>query len=133
MKISHNTHKIRNIMLLISPAVIVASIILWIFLAMGNNFVINRESYPEVMEEFQGEAICTDTNSGWSCKFNESDSRDGNFSTWGPLGIPVYKNACEEMGGDWKCYGYCMPKYDHYCDFKFADAGEPCISSLQCG
>lgn len=93
----------------------------------------NKQSFPQITGDFSGEATCSNEETGWSCEFKINSSEMENMRRWKIPIIEAYKNKCEEMGGEWKCYGYCMPEYTHYCDFKYKDGGDLCISSLQCG
>jgi hypothetical protein len=65
-------------------------------------------------------ANCKDTENGWECKFI-TEAAD-----------KVYEKKCENQGGVWRCYGWCFPDYEHYCDFPFDDAGKECTNSQQC-
>ena len=43
-----------------------------------------------------------------------------------------FRQKCEREGGRWECYGWCLPMYEHFCDFPFDDAGKECLSSADC-
>jgi hypothetical protein len=82
-----------------------------------------RNSLPDLR-------LCNHTDSGWFCVLTsngvQDDSRD--------YGIVEgrMRDKCIAQGGAWKCYGFCMPSYEHYCDFPYADVGVPCRNSSQC-
>lgn len=66
------------------------------------------------------ENLCNKTETGWYC-VSMNESAEAKFKT-----------VCESQGGIWKCYGECLPFYEHYCDFPFDDAGKECVNSQQC-
>jgi len=76
--------------------------------------------------------LCKYTDSGWLCylvlpsKFKSEDRYKYGKAK------EILERTCEEQGGTLKCYGFCEPYYEHYCDFPFNDAGKECINSDQC-
>ena len=123
---------IRN-RILISITIIIIFIVIWFVLSLTNNLITNKQTFPQISGNLSSEAICSDEKTGWSCEFNINRSEMKNLRGIEMPILEVYKNKCEEMGGQWNCYGYCMPEYTHYCDFRYKDGGDLCISSLQCG
>jgi hypothetical protein len=76
---------------------------------------------------------CQMTASGWSCilvpeeEFRSIEGTD-KFDAFNKH----LKQSCKNQGGRWRCYGFCLPFYTRYCDFRFDDAGTLCTDSTQC-
>jgi len=96
---------------------------------MTNNYVVGLQEYPQITGNFSGQAMCSNEDTGWYCRFNVSEDMRIPY----PPIVEAYGHKCQEMGGEWNCYGWCTPSYNHYCDFRYKDGGHLCISSLQCG
>ena len=114
--------------LAIISLIAIALLVIILFSPM-DNFVSERHDYPELdLSGLNASSSCTNTDTGWECNFNTTED------DWRGIEISdMYKERCNEQGGAWRCYGYCMATYNHYCDFKFDDAGSPCFTSWQCG
>ena len=112
----------------ISILTIIALIVIWFLISLTNNSIVGDHIFPQVADDFSGQIICSNKNTGWSCELNNSNLD----------AVETYKNKCEEMGGRWNCHGLAMifmSEYNYNCDcgFKYKDGGDLCISSLQCG
>jgi hypothetical protein len=117
--------------------VIIVIIITWFIYSLRNNYVINEQRFPMISGDFLGKANCSNTKMDWSCTFDiNASEREGLVLENGYQEIPIikaYETKCDEMGGRWYCGGFCDPAYTHSCGLKFKDAGDLCISSIQCG
>ncbi len=113
------------------PVLIVFFLLVLYVVSVSDN-VAEKSPFLKIDESvFSGSANCTDIDTGWLCKFSVNKSKS---EMWKESGIvKAYKEECERQGGKWRCYGYCLPSYNHYCDFKYKDAGKLCIASWQCG
>lgn len=100
-------------------------IVSWFLISMGDNHLLDSKNskYPLEIKDTQGYPLCIDGEGGWSCRFFEMTNQE----------IEYYKYKCEEMDGKWGCYSECTSDSPHYCNFKFKDRGDLCISNLQCG
>ncbi len=94
---------------------------------MLDNGLPATEPVPDITAT-NGSANCTVTATGWRCSFDVP----GTNPTRDAAIVDDHRTACQDQGGTWSCYGFCLPEYPHYCDFSFPDAGEPCIGSFQC-
>lgn len=113
--------------------IIMAILLLWFVVSFTNNYAVDHRNMPLTIQDFAGTADCKTTKSGWSCQFNVSQEEMETTSLRDLQIVNAYKNECESTGGAWRCYGYCMPFYEHYCDYEYKDAGDFCFQSLQCG
>jgi hypothetical protein len=111
-------------------AVLVAILVLWNVYTLLDNDLTTTHNLPTVQGEFNGTADCETTSTGWKCSFDvPKDQRQTGD-------IPIQQafiERCRDQGGAFVCYGFCAAGYDHFCDFTFKDAGQPCIGSWQCG
>jgi len=110
---------------------IIGFLVIWDIISLIDNTPIKKFDYPKIdISHLNASSDCSNTDSGWECVF---DSKGNN--TWERSNeiSNLYKEKCEEQGGTFRCYGFCMPNYQHYCDFKYKDAGSICFSSEQCG
>jgi hypothetical protein len=115
-------------------AIILAILVVWFSLTMTNNYIPQIPEVPQIANLADSNATCQTTSTGWKCQFNVPNDINTSPRDWQENDlINNYRNTCTQQGGNWKCYGFCMPFYDHYCDFQYADAGELCISNAQCG
>ncbi|MBD3310842.1 hypothetical protein GF351_06510 [Candidatus Woesearchaeota archaeon] len=126
-------HKFFKSKIFISITIAISVILIWFIFSLTNNSIVDKQTFPQLTREFSGKASCINTDTGWSCEFEINRSEMENLRMNEIPIVESYKDKCQEMGGVWKCYGYCMPEYAHYCDFKYQDGGNLCISSLQCG
>lgn len=74
--------------------------------------------------------LCKRTDSGWACVL--TNSTNASFTDKLKALDARFKGICEEKEGMYRCYGFCLPFYDRYCDFPFSDAGKECGSSFDC-
>jgi len=68
---------------------------------------------------------CKNSEAGWDCRFKIPFFIDKVYDV-------IYKEKCNNEGGDWKCYGMCGFLYTRFCDFPLDDAGKECTNSEQC-
>ena len=91
----------------------------------GNGLVIQPVDLPD-------QELCEIIDYGWSCTLTNDDNwYDQNRDKFYMVDTE-FRDACEEQGGTWVCYGYCEPIYDHYCDFPRFDAEKECRNSGEC-
>ena len=79
------------------------------------------------------ETLCEEIEYGWMCILNKEGDwfQEGWEEKYGTLN-DAFEAVCNEQGGTWNCSGYCLPSYEHYCDFLRKDAGKACTNSSDC-
>lgn len=74
---------------------------------------------------------CNYTETGWVCSLDVTEFNMSDYNASNQISN-AWQQECIMQGGTYRCYGYCMPRYDHYCHFPYLDSGEKCDSSDDC-
>jgi hypothetical protein len=85
-------------------------------------------------KELPDQTLCQFTQTGWSCVLTKDHNwfSDSNWSlTYEPI-RDQFSEVCQQQNGFFRSYGYGTPNYDHFCDWKFSDAGKKCLNSATC-
>jgi len=129
--------------LLVTPIAIALILTAMVFLAslppgleqgpegQGNGETGNgKNNLPVYSGPIPDSGLCERSTTGWQCVLTK-ELGQANVEGFAELEAE-FEGLCGDQRGNWKCYGDCMPSYDHYCDMLFDDAGEKCLSSNDC-
>jgi len=113
--------------IIFSIAFIILLLMIYILISTVDNKISIKNTYPQY-ENFNTFTTCENSKIGWECSFDINWTEDKELNV-----TSIFQSECNKQGGTFNCYGYCMPDYNHYCDFIFKDSNKFCITSLQCG
>ena len=148
---------IENKTLIKIGVLFVIIILILFFISIINNYNMYKGNIPQIANLEDANAICQNNSTGWQCDFEGIDAEMDvmpsrplrNYETTAEeievenklrLNYTLqknfynnYKTTCEQQGGKWNYSIFCNADCRYYCDFKYTDADQPCISGFQCG